>query len=150
MHVDKPFRLSKKFIEKYSAKQAPFGFGGFGELVYLRTYSRIKPDGSNEQWFETVERVVNGTYNMQRKWIEKHRLGWDPIKAQRSAQEMYERIFNMKFLPPGRGLWAQGTVITEERGMYAALNNCAFCSTSTLKDDLSKPFCFLMDMSMLG
>ena len=27
---------------------------------------------------------------------------------------MYERIFNMKFLPPGRGLWAMGTPITEE------------------------------------
>jgi len=59
-------------------------------------------------------------------------------------------MFNMKFLPPGRGLWAMGTSITEERGLYAALNNCAFVSTSTLKDDYSKPFCFLMDASMLG
>ena len=30
------------------------------------------------------------------------------------------------------------------------LNNCAFVSTKTLKDDYSKPFCFLMDASMLG
>jgi adenosylcobalamin-dependent ribonucleoside-triphosphate reductase len=56
----------------------------------------------------------------------------------------------MKFLPPGRGLWAMGTSITEERGLYAALNNCAFVSTGTIKDDYSKPFCFLMDASMLG
>jgi len=63
---------------------------------------------------------------------------------------MYDRIFNMKFLPPGRGLWAMGTAITEEKGLYAALNNCAFVSTKTLKDDYSKPFCFLMDASMLG
>ncbi len=63
---------------------------------------------------------------------------------------MYERIFNMKFLPPGRGLWAMGTAITEERGLYAALNNCAFVSTKTIKEDYAKPFCFLMDASMLG
>jgi adenosylcobalamin-dependent ribonucleoside-triphosphate reductase len=43
-----------------------------------------------------------------------------------------------------------GTSITEERGLYAALNNCAFVSTGTIKDDYSKPFCFLMDASMLG
>ncbi len=63
---------------------------------------------------------------------------------------MYERIFDMKFLPPGRGLWAMGTNITEQKGLYAALNNCAFVSTETIKDDLAKPFTFLMDASMLG
>jgi hypothetical protein len=35
--------------------------------------------------------------------------------AQQTAQEMYKRIFYMKFLPPGRGLWAMGSPITEER-----------------------------------
>lgn len=59
-------------------------------------------------------------------------------------------MFYMKFLPPGRGLWAMGTIITEEKKLYAALNNCAFVSTGTLKEDLAKPFCFLMDASMLG
>jgi adenosylcobalamin-dependent ribonucleoside-triphosphate reductase len=43
-----------------------------------------------------------------------------------------------------------GTAITEEKGLYAALNNCAFVSTKTIKDDYAKPFCFLMDASMLG
>jgi ribonucleoside-triphosphate reductase len=118
--------------------------------VYRRTYSRLKRDGSKEEWYETVERVVNGTYNMQKKWIEEHRLGWNPWKAQKSAQEMYSRIYEMKFLPPGRGLWAMGSSITEERGLYAALNNCAFVSTETMRDDPSKPFVFLMDASMLG
>tara|TARA_B100001121_G_scaffold310671_1_gene343762 strand:- start:6250 stop:8121 length:1872 start_codon:yes stop_codon:yes gene_type:complete len=101
-------------------------------------------------WWETVKRVVEGTYNMQKSWIEHHQLGWNAWQAQNSAQEMYDRIFSMKFLPPGRGLWAMGTAITEDRGLFAALNNCAFVSTSTLKEDLAKPFCFLMDASMLG
>jgi len=144
------FTLSDNFIDKYKRKKPPFGFNGLGELVYMRTYSRIKEDGKNERWWETIKRVVEGTYSMQKEWIDSHQLGWNPWQAQKSAQEMYDRIFNMKFLPPGRGLWAMGTPITEEKGLYAALNNCAFVSTETLKDDYSKPFTFLMDASMLG
>lgn len=144
------FKLSDSFIEKYENKKPPFGFNGLGELVYMRTYSRLKEDESNEQWYETVRRVVEGTYTMQKHWIEEHELGWNPHRAQKSAQEMYDRIFNMKFLPPGRGLWAMGTDIINKKGLYAALNNCAFVSTINLKEDLSKPFVFLMDMSMLG
>ena len=144
------FKLSEKFINKYKRKKAPFGFNGLGELVYMRTYSRIKDDGKNERWWETVQRVVEGTYSMQKSHIESLSLGWNAWQAQKSAQEMYDRIFNMKFLPPGRGLWAMGTPVTEEKGLYAALNNCAFVSTKTLKEDYAKPFCFLMDASMLG
>lgn len=146
----KPFKLSTSFINNYKRKRAPFGFNGLGELVYMRTYSRLKQDGKNEMWWETVQRVVEGTFNMQKRHIDAHSLGWNPWKAQHSAQEMYDRIFTMKFLPPGRGLWAMGTPLTEERGLFAALNNCAFVSTENIKDDLSKPFTFLMDASMLG
>jgi ribonucleotide reductase alpha subunit len=144
------FRLSDSFIEKYENKKSPFTNNVLGELVYIRTYSRIKEDGNNEQWFETVRRVVEGTYTIQKKWIEEHQLGWNNSRAQKSAQEMYDRMFNMKFLPPGRGLWAMGSDIINKKELYAALNNCSFVSTSNLKDDLSKPFLFLMDMSMLG
>ena len=144
------FKLSENFISKYKRKRPSFGFNGLGELVYMRTYSRIKEDGKNERWWETIKRVVEGTYSMQKNHIESYQLGWNAWQAQSSAQEMYNRMFYMKFLPPGRGLWAMGTSITEERGLYAALNNCAFVSTKTLKEDYSKPFCFLMDASMLG
>jgi len=148
--MKKKFVLSENFINKYKRKKPPFGFNGLGELVYMRTYSRIKGDGKNERWWETIQRVVEGTYSMQMNWIEQHQLGWNPWQAQKSAQEMYDRMFNMKFLPPGRGLWAMGTSITEKKKLYAALNNCAFVSTKTLKEDYAKPFCFLMDASMLG
>ncbi|KAF4143630.1 putative ribonucleoside-triphosphate reductase [Phytophthora infestans] len=58
----------------------------------------------------------------------------------------------MKFTPPGRGLWAMGSPITEDRGLYAALNNCAFVSTADILEleTPSKPFCFLMEAAMLG
>lgn len=144
------FRLDPTFVEQYSTITPPFGFNGLGELVYLRTYSRLKADGTNERWFETVQRVVEGTYSMQLRWITAQGLHWNARKAQRSAQEMYKRMFTMKFLPPGRGLWAMGSPLTEEKGLWAALNNCAFVSTDNLREDLEEPFVFLMDASMLG
>lgn len=144
------FTLNEEFIQEYADRKPPFGFNGLGELVYLRTYSRIKEDGTNERWFETVRRVVEGCYSMQMRWIKSQGLRWNARKAQASAQEMYERIFTMKFLPPGRGLWAMGSALTEEREMFAALNNCAFVSTNNLREDRSDPFTFLMDASMLG
>ena len=144
------FKLTDNFVQQYKNKKAPFGFNGLGELTYMRTYSRIKADGKNEVWYETVRRVVEGCFNMQKSHIEQHGLGWNAHKAQNSAQIMYDRIFNMKFLPPGRGLWAMGTPITEEKGLNMALNNCAMVSTDGLKHKKATPFCFLMDSAMLG
>ncbi len=144
------FTLAEGFLEDYKTKKPPFGFNGLGELVYLRTYSRIKDDGTQEGWWETCRRVVEGTYTMQKRWISEHNLGWSDRKAQRSAQEMYDRMFHMKFLPPGRGLWAMGSSLTNEKDLFAALNNCAFVSTEKLAKDLAEPFTFLMDASMLG
>jgi ribonucleoside-triphosphate reductase (thioredoxin) len=144
------FKLSDNFTEKYKRKKEPFGFNGLGMLVYMRTYSRIKEDGKNEQWWETVRRVVEGTYTIQKEWIEKHRLGWNPWQAQRSAQEMYDRMFTMKVLPPGRGLWAMGTDIITKKKLTPALFNCNFISTENIKDNPSFPFVFAMDMLMCG
>lgn len=143
------FQLDKKFVEKYSTEPVNFGFNGLGELTYYRTYSRLKEDGTNEKWHETVERVVNGIYSIQKKHILNQDLGWNDLKAQESAQEMFTRIFTFKFLPPGRGLWAIGTPIIE-KGLGAAANNCGFVSTKDIGKDFAKPFCFMMDMSMLG
>jgi hypothetical protein len=142
--------LTPSFVAKFAQTPPPFGFNGLGEFVYNTRYSRVLPDGSMEQWHQTVERVVNGTYNMQKRWIEQHELGWNPWRAQRSAQEMYRRIFHMKFLPPGRGLWAMGSPLTEERMLFASLNNCAFVSTEHVRVEGVRPFTFLMDAAMLG
>lgn len=144
------FKLPESFVEKYKTITPPFGFDGLGYFVYKRTYSRIKEDGTNEEWWETVRRVVEGTFSLQKRHITQQGLGWNNRKGIFHAKEMYDRMFNMKFLPPGRGLWAMGSEITEVRGLYAALNNCAFVSTDSLDVDITKPFEFLMDMSMLG
>lgn len=149
------FKVQNHLIKNFLDQKPPFGFNGLGKFVYDRTYSRIKHTSelnvnTKECWFDTVLRVVNGTYSLQKSWISQNKLGWNEEKAQSSAARMFSKIYNMKFLPPGRGLWAMGTPITEGKKIFAALNNCAFVSTENISVDKSRPFCFLMDMSMLG
>ncbi len=147
---DKGFHLDGSFVEKYANRKPPFGYNGAGEFTAMRTYSRIKPDGYNEQWHEIIRRVVEGTYSMQKRHVLNEKTGWNDHQGQKSAQEMYDHMFNLRFSPPGRGLWAMGSEITEEKHLYAALNNCGFVSTDGLREKLEKPFVFLMDASMLG
>jgi len=147
------FRLDDEFIASYEDKNPEFGFNGLGMLTYYRTYSRLKANGKNEHWFETVRRVVEGAYTLQKNHILSNELGWNDNKAQRSAQEMYDRIFKMKFVPPGRMLWALGSTIVHEKKVGQALFNCAFVSTENINltlDEAVKPFSFMMDMSMVG
>merc|ERR1719267_367446 len=123
--------MDPQFIARYAKLRPPFGFNGLGELVYLRTYSRNIGD-RKEQWHETVERVVQGTFQMQSDWLHSTGLPCDQMQLEKLklySEDMYDRIFHMKMLPPGRGLWAMGSPLTKERGLYAALNNCAFVST---------------------
>ena len=147
------FKLDEDFVLQYKELKPDFGFNGLGQLTYYRTYSRLKEDGTNEQWYETVRRVVEGAYTLQKQHILSNELGWNNRKGQRSAQEMYDRIFKMKFLPPGRMLWALGTPIIHERKVGQALFNCAFVSTVNIGkgiEEAVKPFTFMMDMSMVG
>jgi len=149
--IQEKFKLSEGFIEKYKSQKPKFGFGGLGEFVFMRTYSRQKEDGKNEAWWETVRRVVEGIYSIQKQHIEDYRLGWNQSKAQKSAQEMYDRIFNFKMLGSGRALWAMGSPVIMEKGLTEALYNCCFISTSTIKqDNVSDPFVNAMDFLMLG
>jgi ribonucleoside-triphosphate reductase (thioredoxin) len=141
------FALPKEFVESYKKKRVNFGFNGLGEIAYLRTYSRKMEDGTNEQWADTVERIVNGCFNMQREFST-HSI--DMLNTQVLAMRMYDKIFNFKFLPPGRGLWAMGSQITEKKKLYTALNNWAFVSTDVTDKSKTGPFVFLMDSSMLG
>jgi intein/homing endonuclease len=147
---DIKFEIPQNCIEKYYDMPSPFGFNGLGEFVYMRTYSRVKDDGSMETWPDTVRRVVNGTYTMQKKHIIQYNLGWNEEKGLISALEMFDRIFHLKFTPPGRGLWTMGSDITNKKSLYAALNNCAMVTTANINTDYAKPFAFMMDMTMLG
>ncbi|MHA1255732.1 MAG: HNH endonuclease, partial [Promethearchaeota archaeon] len=76
-------------------------------------------------------------------------LPWDSSKAQKSAQKMFEKIWNFRMTPPGRGLWMMGTEFIARHGSMA-LNNCGFASTEDIDLKYSKAFEFVMDALMLG
>jgi len=113
------------------------------------TYSRPLGNGKTEEYWQTVQRVVNGVFNIQKEHCDKHKLPWDGMKAQSSAQEMFRLIWEFKFTPSGRGFWMMGTDYIKKKGS-APLFNCAFCTTKNIATDFAEPFTFLMDMSMLG
>lgn len=71
-------------------------WGPTGELVYNRTYSRTKPDGTKETWPETVERVVDGNLALAGKHLPNER------------ERLIELMTEFKILPAGRHLWASG------------------------------------------
>lgn len=150
------FRLTDDFVQSYRSKTAPFGYvdaagNSVGEITFLRTYSRLKEDGTKETWADVCERVINGMYSLQKDHCKKSRLPWNDVKAQASAKEAFDRLFNLKWTPPGRGLWMMGTQIVNVHKNSAALQNCAFVSTAEMtKANPAKPFTFLMEASMLG
>ena len=143
------FSISPSFLEQFQDKQPNWGFGELGYFTYKRTYARDLEKGGTEEFWQTCRRVVEGVYNIQKIHCKAMGLPWIERKAQRSAQNMYQRMWDFKFLPPGRGLWMMGTDLVYQRGS-AALQNCAFVSTDDIDTDFADPFCFLMDMSMLG
>ena len=150
------FKLADEFVAPYRAKPAPFGYrdaagNSVGEITYLRTYSRLKADGTKETWTDNCERVINGMYSIQKDHAKSQRLPWSDAKAASSAKEAFDRLWNLKWTPPGRGLWVMGTPLVNEQRNSAALQNCAFVSTGSMtKNDPAKPFAFLMEASMLG
>ena len=150
------FKLSDDFVNSYKGKTVVFGYkdaGGnsVGEITFLRTYSRLKKDGTKETWVGVCERVINGMYSIQKDHCKSQRLPWNDARAQASAKEAFDRLFNLKWTPPGRGLWVMGTDIVNVQKNSAALQNCAFVSTLEMnKFNPAKPFAFLMEASMLG
>jgi adenosylcobalamin-dependent ribonucleoside-triphosphate reductase len=150
------FRLAEEFVTGYKGKTVPWGYkdaagNSVGEITFLRTYSRLKEDGTKETWVEVCERVINGMYSLQKDHCKTNRLPWNDSRAQASAKEAFDRLFHLKWSPPGRGLWVMGTQIVNEQKNSAALQNCAFVSTTSMtKNDPAKPFAFLMEASMLG
>jgi ribonucleoside-triphosphate reductase (thioredoxin) len=150
------FRLNEEFVNSYKTKQAPWGFkdvGGnaLGEITFIRTYSRMKEDGTKERWYEVCKRVIEGMYSIQKDHAKQNRLPWNDRKAQSSAQEAFDRMFNLKWTPPGRGMWMMGTPLVMEKKNSAALQNCAFVSTRDIdRNDPGELFGWVMDALMLG
>lgn len=143
------FHLRKEFKEDLYSRNVEWGYGGLSAFTYYRTYARKKDNDKLETWQECIVRVIEGMFSILKTHSITSGHSWDEKRAHKLAEEAAERLFQFKWTPPGRGLWMMGTPFVYEKG-GAALNNCGFVSTENIDAELSKPFAFLMDMSMVG
>ena len=125
--------ISNDLVVSYSQKRPPWGFGGMGEIVYLRTYSRpVEDQGRNETWSETLQRVVNGAIAIGTPY------------TQEQAEKIFDHMFNLRCSFSGRALWQLGTPLVEKFNA-TSLNNCFHTSIEKIED-----FELLFDYLMLG
>ena len=125
--------LSAEFLLPYTKKQAPWGFGGLGEVVYMRTYSRkIENLDRSETWPETLSRVINGAVEIGVPF------------SQQEAESLFDHMFNLRCSVAGRSLWQLGTPLVQKFS-GTSLNNCFFTNIEKIED-----FELLFDYLMLG
>ncbi|MEK6883302.1 MAG: hypothetical protein AABY22_26985 [Nanoarchaeota archaeon] len=124
--------LTKDFLKKYVKKDVPWGFNGLGYIVYARTYSRVKDNGQNEEWWETISRVINGAQKIGAKY------------TREEAERLYDLVFNLKCNFSGRALWQLGTSTVDRFGANSLIS-CFYVSI-TKPDD----FCFIFENLMMG
>jgi ribonucleotide reductase alpha subunit len=79
-------------------------WGPTGRVVYERTYSRTKPDGSKETWPETVARVVKGNIAL----VHGEDMAQWPDDVHREASQLVRYMTRFAIVPGGRHLWASG------------------------------------------
>lgn len=125
--------LSNEFINSYATQTPPWGFGGLGEIVYLRTYSR-KIDGLDrtETWTETIKRIIDGAVEIGVPFSEKE------------AEKLFDHMYNLRCTVAGRALWQLGTPLVSKFS-GTSLNNCFFTNIEKIED-----FELLFDYLMLG
>ena len=130
--------LDPKFIMAYTKKQPKWGFNGLGYLVYKRTYARLKENELTEEWWETIQRCVNGAEDIGRKVTN------NPYYTKDELERLYDYIFNLKGSFAGRMLWQLGTSAIEKIGQDSN-NNCWSTRISCIED-----FIFVLTELMLG
>jgi len=144
--VTERYHLPEEIREKLNDRPIKWGFGPLSEAVYFRTYSRLKEDGSQETWADTVCRVVEGVMSIRKNQYKILGKKWDYTRWNGVAEELVYAMYDMKMLPPGRGLWAMGTEYVYERGSHA-LNNCG---SIEVDGSLASAANWLMDSLMCG
>lgn len=107
-------------------------WGPLGLDVYKRSYSRTKPDGTNETWRDTIERVIDGNLALVDAKFHEHG----------EREKLFDLFFSMKSIPAGRHIWSTGV---HGRQFLA---NCHSAGHS--RKDLTEHFRFTFDELMKG
>lgn len=151
MFVNERFELQNTQDVRSITPKFGWPESGFGEYIYYRFYSRtIRDEWGNqigqENWHDTVIRVINGLMSVRKDWYVKNYIQWDESRWQDLATKMAISLCRMEWLPPGRGLWAMGSDAVYERGAMP-LYNCAYTHVG---HDWIEDLCWLMDSLMNG
>lgn len=146
-YIDNFFTLNNDCKKHILSLTPKFGFDVLGEVTFLRTYSRVKDDGTNETWNEVVIRCTEGLFSIYIDFLIKKGIDYDIHKIQVFASEYAEYMFHMRFLPAGRALYSLGTRQVTERGS-ACMYNCA--AISTKGEDLADCMYWTCDMLFNG
>jgi ribonucleoside-triphosphate reductase (thioredoxin) len=111
-------------------------FGPSGQVVFERSYSRTKPDGTKENWFETTDRVIKGNlglvYGTPDTWS-------DSVKTEYAM--LKDMMDSFQIIPGGRHLWASGV-----QGRQFLFN----CHVSHWNEELTDHFDFTFMRLMEG
>ena len=145
MYLEHSFTLHPLIRRQYERIPPKFGFGMLGMATYYRTYSRLKANGEQEHWIDTVIRVVEGVISIRKDWYIKQGIQWDDQEWQNIGRRMVDAIFNMRFLPAGRMLWTLGSNVIPAKGGMAA-NNCEYSHITKLSLHASE----ILDSLALG
>ena len=117
-----------------NTKEIKTPWGEIGYITYKRTYARKMPNGTTEEFPDTIERELRG--------IDKQ------LKLNLSDEDKdfyrYMRL-SLKGSVAGRFMWQLGTKTVDNLGL-SSLQNCAFVAIN----DPIRPFTWAMDMLMLG
>lgn len=72
-------------------------WGPIGRQVYQRTYSRVLPDGTNEEWPDTVRRAVDGNCDLAPGHV-----------TDTERRRLFDLVSEFRIMPAGRHLWVSG------------------------------------------
>jgi ribonucleoside-triphosphate reductase len=148
--IDQKFHLDSEYLSGFHQRDVPWGGGLLSKATFYRTYSRRNQETDKQEHFsDVIQRNVEGMMSIRKTWYKLIGQKWDESYMQDYGQHMADLMFQMKFLPPGRSLFALGTGYPETRG-NAALNNCGFVNIGSHEHDLSEAVAWLMDHLMLG
>ena len=109
-------------------------WGPLGYITYKRTYARTRPDGTQEEFTETVDRIIQACRDQLKVGFTDH----EEIRLR-------DHFYNMRCSVAGRFWWQLGTDTVNKLGLFS-LQNCA----GVVIDDPIRPFTWAMDALMLG
>lgn len=129
-------QLDQTFLDQYRDRKPPMD--DLGLVTFLRTYSTH----GRESWFDVCKRVVEGAWTIGERGFDVR--GMNPDHMQTWGQRMFDHMFNMRWVPAGRGLQHMGHDRMWRKGS-AVFQSCAYVDSSN-----DAWISFLANMSMLG